>query len=98
MVGYHTGGANIPDACGSTVQELSVTSLRALNAAKMSFAARHQRFASVSELLSDGDAKKYLPMFGSATDPLSGYTLHSVISGDGKWYITTVTKPKFFFI
>jgi hypothetical protein len=71
---------NTADLCSSTVQEPSVRSLRALNTAEMSFAARHQRFASVSELLSDGDAKKYLPMFGSATDPLSGYTLHSVIT------------------
>ena len=83
---------NIPDACGSTVQEPSVTSLRALNTAEISFAGQHSRFASVSELLSHANAKKYLPQFGSETDPLPGYQLHSVVSSDGKSYIFTVTK------
>lgn len=82
----------IPGACSSTVQKPSVVLLRHLNTAEMSFAARHQCFASVSELLSDADMKKYLPMFGSETDPLPGHTLHSVISGDGKSYVLTVTK------
>lgn len=82
----------IPGVCSSTVQEPGVVLLRHLNTAEMSFAAEHQRFASVSELLSDADTKKYLHMFGSETDPLPGYTLHSVISGDGKSYVLTVTK------
>ena len=76
----------IPGVCSSTVQEPSVVLLRHLNTAEMSFTARHQRFASVFELLSDADTKKYLPMFGSETEPLPGYTLHSVISGDAKSY------------
>jgi hypothetical protein len=83
---------NIPDACGSTVQEPSVTSLRALNAAEMSFAGQHRRFGSVSELLSDANAKKLLRPFGSASDALPGYTVHSVVSADGKSYVITLTK------
>ena len=69
----------IPGVCNSTMQEPSVVLLRHLNTAEMSFAARHQLFASFSELLSDADTKKCLPMFGSETDPLPSYTLHSVI-------------------
>jgi hypothetical protein len=56
---------NTPHVCSSTAQEPSVTSLRTLNTAEMGFAGQHRRFASVSELLGDAKAKKYLPLFGS---------------------------------
>jgi hypothetical protein len=52
---------NTPDVCSSTAQEPSVTSLRALNTAEMGFAGQHRRFASVSELLSDANAKSTYP-------------------------------------
>ena len=83
---------NTPEVCRSTAQQSSVTSLRALNTAEMGFDGQHRRFASVPVLLSDTSAKKYLSHFGSASDPLPGYTLHSVVSSDGKEYVITVTK------
>ena len=89
---FATVTAQKTDQCSSAAQQPSVTSLRSLNAAEMSFAAQRHRFAPVSDLLADGSAKKFLALFGSGTDPLPGYTLDCVVSADGKSYAIILTQ------
>ena len=66
----------------------AVQTVRMINTAEMSYARKQGRFATYQELVSAGLVdKSMLPQANDSTqEPLSGFHLKLVVSGDGKAY------------
>jgi hypothetical protein len=95
-------------SCDSTrqAQGALVGAFRVLNTAEARFNQSNHRFATVSELVNFDETKKLSadlrysqPSSGSvaigpADDLLQGYTVHLIVSADGKSYVITATKKE----